>query len=241
MTPQILTSRGKMAALGPAIQVDATEIAHALSHLCRFTGHTRVFYSVGHHTYTMARLVSPHCPEMRLAALLHDGAEAYLGDVSTPLKAMLPDYQRLEREVEAAIVDRYEIDFHQPWLKMLDRAMCEVERSAFLPPNRDWGMVGDRVHFTFPDGYKVTVRVPRTLDPPDVVRYKWLRLHDKLCYITGRPHLVTKVRPTMEIRKYVEQQRAEVWARNRERRRLRAERARIGDIRPRPVLSLPTG
>lgn len=63
--------------------VDLGDIAVALANLCRFTGHTKAFYSVAQHSL----LCSILCPvEMQFAALMHDAAEAYLGDVARPMK-----------------------------------------------------------------------------------------------------------------------------------------------------------
>lgn len=63
--------------------VDIKDIAHALSLKCRFTGHCRTFYSVAEHSMRVAELVRP---ELKLAALLHDAAEAYLPDFARPIK-----------------------------------------------------------------------------------------------------------------------------------------------------------
>jgi hypothetical protein len=80
-----------------AEDVRAEDIAHSLAHQCRFTGHADVHYSVAEHSvraYRLVRDVLPHGKRVPLAALLHDASEAYLGDLSSPLKALMPDAVR---------------------------------------------------------------------------------------------------------------------------------------------------
>src|SRR5690606_19551202 len=67
--------------------VDLEVFAHALSLQCRFGGHCKVFYSVAQHCVLTARIL--HDSYWRHEALMHDAAEAYIGDVVRPLKMHL--------------------------------------------------------------------------------------------------------------------------------------------------------
>lgn len=80
------------------------DIATSLSNICRFNGHTRKFYSVAEHCVNCSHLVPD---EYALEALLHDAAEAFLGDVTRPLKMLLPDYRDIECHVERVIFDHF--------------------------------------------------------------------------------------------------------------------------------------
>lgn len=88
-------------------EIDIVDIAHGLSNLCRFTGHTRDFYSVAQHSF----LVSHQVPaELALTALLHDATEAYISDLSRPLKHFTPvgaAYQEIEERIAKTIAEKF--------------------------------------------------------------------------------------------------------------------------------------
>jgi hypothetical protein len=83
--------------LDPRVEdVHLEDIAHALSNVCRYTGHVREFYSVAEHSVH----VSWSCePEDALWGLLHDASEAYLADMARPVKQNMPVYVAAERLV----------------------------------------------------------------------------------------------------------------------------------------------
>lgn len=105
--------------------ISILDIAHSLSNLCRFAGHTREFYSVAQHSVRVA-LTLP--PELQLAGLLHDATEAYVVDLPRPIKNLLPDYKKLEARVWEAISFRFGVArFEHPLIKEMDNRALRTE------------------------------------------------------------------------------------------------------------------
>ncbi len=117
------------------------DIAHHLSQICRFTGATRVHYSVAQHSVHACDLAPP---EFKLAALLHDAAEAYVGDVSSPVKALIGTaYVPLEQRIARVIFERFGVPVlfarKLPMVvKRIDLTMLEWEQRDLLPETPGW-------------------------------------------------------------------------------------------------------
>lgn len=105
------------------------DIAGALSNICRFTGHLPEFYSVAQHSVQASYIVPP---AFAFEALMHDAAEAYCNDISSPLKALLPDYRRIEKSVELAIAEKFGLPNQMSdAVKLADLIMLATERRDF--------------------------------------------------------------------------------------------------------------
>jgi phage pi2 protein 07 len=126
-------------------QVCIEDIAHALSNICRFTGHTPNHYSVAEHSILVSYYVEP---QNRLLALLHDASEAYLGDVASPLKQLLPEYKKLEEKVANVIFEALGVDIvtNKAYndVKLADNLMLEKEFSHIV-----YGEEDGEVYFPF--------------------------------------------------------------------------------------------
>jgi hypothetical protein len=134
--PQILTATGRYFDFSrpTADMIDIEDIAHALSRQNRFTGHTRDFYSVAQHSVAVSDLVPP---EHALAGLLHDASEAYMADMNSPLKQLVPEYKAIEQRVEGAICARFGLAYPlDPCVKQADLRMLVTERRDLMPKPR---------------------------------------------------------------------------------------------------------
>lgn len=107
------------------------DIALGLSHESRFSGQSDRAYFVGQHSVIVSKIVPA---EHALAALMHDCAEAFLKDIPTPLKAMLPQYKEIEAQVEKAIFKKFGLAYPMhPCIKEADIRAFVTERRDLQP------------------------------------------------------------------------------------------------------------
>lgn len=140
--------------------VTLEDIAHHLSHCNRFAGATPHPYSVAQHSVLVAALVrDTGANEMtQRAALLHDAAEAYTGDLTSPFKSLLNQVShglvsQMEHEIDAMIrrkffIDEWDVDFDA--IHAADRQALLIEQARFFPhdsppydnpPNIEWALL----------------------------------------------------------------------------------------------------
>lgn len=102
------------------------DIATSLSRLCRFNGHGKSFYSVAQHSILVSEIVPQ---ELAMQGLFHDAVEAFIGDMTKPLKNLFPGFKELETRIEKSIFPRLglpeELD---PRVKMADLVALATEQ-----------------------------------------------------------------------------------------------------------------
>jgi hypothetical protein len=159
-----------------ASEVRIADIAQALSNLCRFNGHTKVFYSVAQHSV----LVAANVPRQdALWALLHDAAEAYLCDLPRPVKRKLrangvTAFDEAERWIMRAICHRFGLPENEPHsVKKADTLVLVTEaRDLMAPLAAGW-------HHTPENGFDI---LPDRIVPwsPGKARYAFLQCFQEL-------------------------------------------------------------
>lgn len=140
-----------------ADDIDIVDIAHALSLLCRANGHFEHFYSVAQHSINCAKEAEArgYSRRVQLGCLLHDASEAYLSDVTRPIKAQLHKYLEIEEKLQNTIHNKwitpsltaeeikqvFEIDdaiLYHEFLNLLDEKISDVEPQILSKPNYDF-------------------------------------------------------------------------------------------------------
>jgi 5'-deoxynucleotidase YfbR-like HD superfamily hydrolase len=65
---------------------------------------------------------------------MHDAAEAFVGDVTRPLKQLLPGYKSIEANVESAICRRFQVQYPIPEaVKNADLRVLAAEQAQIMP------------------------------------------------------------------------------------------------------------
>jgi hypothetical protein len=122
---------GRFWPLDPHVDdVKLDDIAHALSHVCRFTGHTREFYCVAQHSVIVAEHLERTEPDAAFHGLLHDGSEAYLLDLARPVKhdPEMEIYRVVEKRLQSTIYRAFGLtEVEPPAVKTVDAWVLHAE------------------------------------------------------------------------------------------------------------------
>lgn len=189
MKPWIQTVSGRVIDLvntDPA-EVVPEDIAHALSQCNRYTGHARYPYSVALHTIRCARMGLRIDRRVALGALLHDAHEAYIADVASPLKLLLPEYNKIEAAIELVVQDALAPGLslnsrERGQVRDIDRRMLMTEAPHLLhwPPPMPW------VYRAAYPAYKGAMRPWAFWERCRLwQRRTWLRMYRSLCRDCG--------------------------------------------------------
>lgn len=118
-------------------EVCLIDIAHALANICRWTGHTRQFYSVAEHCVLMSHWLESMGEDPR-PALLHDASEAYLSDIARPVKHLIPHYKQYENNLLFSIFTHFNIPYPLPDIvRLLDGVFLLYEGEHLITKYQD--------------------------------------------------------------------------------------------------------
>ena len=92
-----------------ADKIRMEDIAHALSVMTRANGHFPEFFSVGQHSIQCCKeaLARNYVPQVAMACLLHDASEAYLADITRPVKKNMTMYIQIEEQLQNMIYHKF--------------------------------------------------------------------------------------------------------------------------------------
>lgn len=123
--------------------IDINDIAHALSLMTRANGHFSQFYSVGQHCVECAyeAMERGYSSAVALGCLLHDGSEAYMADITRPLKQHMPEYLVAEEKLQNMIYEKFlgalPTKEEAVQIKSVDDAMLFHEFKCFMNEELD--------------------------------------------------------------------------------------------------------
>jgi 5'-nucleotidase len=155
-------------------QIKIEDIAHALSQLCRFNGHTKYFYSVAQHSYLGSFLVPK---EDALWFLLHDASESWLGDMTSPMKHLTKAgeaYLPIEKRIMHVVCEKFGLpEVQPPSVHAADVAMLHAEKEQLMgsvPWDRKWGKL------IKPADVKIKETAPRKIEKLFLKRFQELQV-----------------------------------------------------------------
>lgn len=134
------------------------DIAHSLSLQCRYLGHCKKFYSVADHSIIVSNiLLGSYGWTESLYGLLHDAAEAYVGDMCRPVKIgseLGRLYSDVEEKIQACVLEKFRLPAvtEPEYVKIVDARVLATEVRTMMGDTSNWSLL---------EPYEFTI-VPRT-------------------------------------------------------------------------------
>jgi len=149
------------------------DIAHALSMLCRYGGHSSRFFSVAEHSILVGEKVG-------IQGLIHDAAEAYLLDIPSPVKRLIPGYSvaedRVQRVIHRALGVPPPRKEEEERLREADLRVMLNEKDVLHPVTRNWEVTrnGHRLE-PYPSGVPIQCLPPAEAEAAFLAAWEKLR------------------------------------------------------------------
>jgi hypothetical protein len=154
--------------------IDIRDIAHALSLVCRWNGQIKQHFSVAAHSIVVSNMVPV---EHALCALLHDASEAYLPDMPSPIKSLLPDFRRLEDAVQQAVAQKFSLQW--PFPQPVHEADVRCRHAEYFYLRGDPSIDLPPFHLV-PNGRELAMVARFMEEPPDVIEQAFLMRYEEL-------------------------------------------------------------
>ena len=136
-------------------EISIVDIAHHLSMLCRFTGACKRFFSVAEHSIRVSWILPD---KLQLVGLLHDAAEAYINDISRPVK-YTHKLEETETIISKVIGGKYGVNLKDPLIKEADNILIATEARDLMANMDSWSELPEPL--------------PGIITPWDSITAKW--------------------------------------------------------------------
>jgi len=125
-------------------------VAHALSQINRYTGHSRFPYSVAQHSVFVSKLLD-FDPRLAMLGLAHDAHEIIIGDIGTPMKLALRAagagevLEKLEADADKVMLALFGAEpvkdaFEAEAIKRADLIALATEYRDVMEKRHDWNL-----------------------------------------------------------------------------------------------------
>ena len=123
-------------------KINIKDIAHALSQICRFAGHSKKFYSVAQHSILVSFLAEKIAKDNKIIVakwgLLHDSVEFATNDLPRPIKKAIPVFSQIEENFLKVIAQKYNLPLIMPKeIRMADDIMLMTEKKYLLKKSKE--------------------------------------------------------------------------------------------------------